>query len=257
MKRINELHVLINESEEKTSALQALRKVKIDLLNVENEKFEIQMAKDLALPENYEVRFFNYSKWLVSFDVRKYYFVKDEKKTVFASGYDMRYDLDENKIGLNKGTSGIIYSNETDRIEDVDVFVEGLYKLDLIEFKIDEFLKSIEKLIDKIDSLNKEMVDNENSLFEYKQELNDLKLSNYLNENNNIIEFIRPTYVQFRNGSGLKATKLEVLKRLPKGDYRVQVSYENWLNSTVSTTKYITHNMLMKLFKDMIGENKL
>lgn len=246
----------INNIKNKIKKLKTrLEEVNEDI-KLHNEYQAETFTKKLNLPEGYKVWRFNFIPYTQDayFDVDKF---DENDKPIFCTNTSVFYNGKTQVFSANKGTYGTIKSDEKDKITDYEVFVSILQNLKNLEKIIFSYYLDIQTLIVNHNSISNDIHDLEIQLREAEKEQFELDKIHYLDENNNVIEFDKSTTIQVRNSSRYIALKVEIIRRLPAGDYKIKYYQKDWNNEMISYDDYMKPwqiDALLRLrFKEIIN----
>lgn len=262
-KTIKELQTRIKEVQQEIIIVEEKKHEVYQTMISEYRRYEKQLTEFLALPKQFEVTdlYIAYNE-----DVRFSVIAFDENdKKLFCTESSIYYEiptrfnsLKKSRIGVNKGTCGTMYEDDEIRILDANVYVRLLNNLGSLKVEIEKMLNSLKPIRNQFHKLSDELTLLENaSLSKLEDEIFEIEKNKYLKENNNIIEFNSRERINFRNGRDDREAKIEIVKQLPKGDYRINVFVpENMFMSAYTYHEYITQYELDRLIKLKLDERE-
>lgn len=242
--------------EQRVAELKENVSMLVDQFNVGVKELEDVIIKIVGLKDNEKLTM-NMDLFNVRYN-NFYFNVLDSKSSeVFGCGFDLRYSKsfgdDEYSLYMNFGTSGSFTKEDVLYIQKIQLMANVSSKLEKIEEVLNDFmiknknLISLFKLADyEINKLNAEIEDE-------AAEIREEKLLGLLKQNNNIITSKEEViYVHNRKGvmlALLEGSRLQVVKRLPLGDWRIEL-----LDKVYNNNHIIEHHELLDFIERTLVE---
>ena len=262
---IRELQELIKIKRSKSKKLYDQKEAVINKLQNRYDDYRKELKEFLKLPEEYRV-----NTIYVGYDNSIFmtiYAYDQNNKPISSTEITLQYEtpnfynrLKETKLYISSGSFQKVSQIDKIKITSINVFTSLINNLEAIKDNLTQFSNSIQSDLIKINKYLSDIVLLTNSICKLEIEIFEINKKEFLEkikENDNTIKFDVKTRVNFRNKTHANIDNLKIIKRVPKGDYKINIKEKiNHYEDEFIYHEYITSEEFNRLIKLKLIEDR-